>query len=238
MATIPSRARFLEQALRCWNRQTYPAARRELILLTEGNVAVRADLGMGGGAVVTFPTYTRLGVKLNRGVEIARGNLLVKLDDDDWYGETYIERSLKTVLSSKDPERVILTPSVFPVYFVATGEVRLWKSEWSGLGSGMFFSRRHWVMKKWNEEIQRGLDKDFIQRAKFDATPAPDDAPFCYIRHGIGHLFRDVGPETADDYFRRVFPLYGKTLEEFMPPEDVAFYRKMTADASGGTLRG
>lgn len=242
MATCPGREHFLEQALRYYRKQTYPCWRRELILVadtpeTGDHLTDFPDLGAGGGSYIRRPPGTLLGVKLNLGVRAARGNFLVKLDDDDWYAPEYLERSLQKVLQERDPERVILTPSTFPIYIVETGEVLLWKSEWSGMGTGMLFSRRLWTEMPFREDVERGLDNHFIRRARFQPVAAPPDAQMLYVRHGVGHLFKEVGPESPEAYFRRVFKPYGKRLEEFMPEEDAAFYRKLTEEARRGTLR-
>ncbi len=237
MATFPGREHLLEAALRYWGRQTYPRHRRELILVSEDPPDKRVIRPIGtGGAQLNVEPGTLLGIKLNRAVELGRGDFFLKLDDDDWYSETYLERAIHKVLLQRDPERAILTPAVFPIYFVESGDVLRWKGDWSGLGTGMLFSKTLWRLKPFNEKIPRGLDSDFVQRTNFDPVAAPDDS-MCYVRHGVGHLFREVGPETADGYFRRVFSPHDKTLDELMPPEDAAFYRKMTSKARGDTLR-
>src|SRR4051812_45905269 len=77
-------------ALRCYEHQTYEP--RELIVVDDGleSPADRTAIEALGGRLITVAPGTPLGIKLNVGIEAARGRFCMKMDDDDWYGPDYI----------------------------------------------------------------------------------------------------------------------------------------------------
>src|SRR5574341_5106 len=89
MAT-KDRHEFLPQALRCFLRQTH--VNSALIIVDDGERPAR-------GLCKNLPRvrYIRLrgpvntGTKLNIGIEDARGDLLQKLDDDDYYHPDFLK---------------------------------------------------------------------------------------------------------------------------------------------------
>src|SRR5215216_5164074 len=124
--TTRDRPRFLAVALRCYAHQTYP--RRELIVVDDGeefpvDEQVVATLG---GRLVRLAPGTPLGTKLNRGLEIARGPLCQKMDDDDWYAPRFLETMIHSVVSNHQqvcrPTLAFLMPFLF--FDVARWEIR------------------------------------------------------------------------------------------------------------------
>ncbi len=83
---LPTRDRpaFFEQAMRCFQRQTYDRA--ELIVLDDGQQSVeKLCSGLPRVRYIRLDQPTLTGTKMNIGVEHARGNILQKIDDDDCY---------------------------------------------------------------------------------------------------------------------------------------------------------
>src|ERR1700730_16722089 len=88
MATS-NRPSFFRQALNYFERQTYPS--RELIVVDDGEVTV-CDLCAGQGLVryCCLDRHTETGTKRNIGVEQARGSIIHKVDDDDYYSPDFL----------------------------------------------------------------------------------------------------------------------------------------------------
>ncbi len=88
------RPNFLEPAIRQVNRQSYQP--RELIVVLHGDdfspdVAETLEHQVEGPlSIVRADGRLPLGDALNLGVEAARGELIVKMDDDDWYAEDHL----------------------------------------------------------------------------------------------------------------------------------------------------
>lgn len=139
------RPRLLAVALECYRRQTYP--HRELVVVDDGDqvpvdaTAVRAV----GGRLIRVVPGTALGVKLNLGVEVTRGSLCQKIDDDDWYAPTFLWTMTGAVLESW---RIVCRPIVaylspFLFFDLPRWEVR--RTEEARTSGGTFlFQRENW----------------------------------------------------------------------------------------------
>jgi glycosyltransferase involved in cell wall biosynthesis len=77
---------FLEQLLRNYAQQDYPAARRELLVLDDGSDRVEDIFsGVPGVRYVRSDEVQTIGRKRNRLIDMARGDVIVHMDDDDYY---------------------------------------------------------------------------------------------------------------------------------------------------------
>src|SRR5215510_15017129 len=84
---------FFRQALRCFAAQDYP--NKEIVVIDDGESPVGALCGgVRGLTYVRLNSSTPTGTKLNVGVEIARGDILQKLDDDDYYAPGFLSTAL------------------------------------------------------------------------------------------------------------------------------------------------
>jgi Glycosyl transferase family 2 len=88
------RADWLPHALSQVNKQTYEP--RELVLVLHGsrfptNVTARVTEEVDGPCeIVRVPREASLGDALNAGVAAASGEIITKMDDDDWYGSAHV----------------------------------------------------------------------------------------------------------------------------------------------------
>src|SRR5581483_3748600 len=80
--TTRDRPHLLPIALRCYEHQTY--SRRELIVVDDGALSPvnPAHLSSPQFRLIRVKPGTPLGIKLNYGVDAARGRLCMKMDDD------------------------------------------------------------------------------------------------------------------------------------------------------------
>lgn len=91
MPTTPSRRAFQERAVACFLAQTYEDA--ELVILDEG-----PDEGRHGRDIIRHfyvAPGMSTGAKRNAVNELARGEVLVHWDDDDWSHPERIERQVR-----------------------------------------------------------------------------------------------------------------------------------------------
>ncbi len=94
----PTRDRraFIPNLLRCFRHQAWPADRMELIVLDDGRDSV-ADLLDGLDPQIHYhrlDVVSPIGTKRNRLCELAQGEILVNLDDDDWSPPDRVARSV------------------------------------------------------------------------------------------------------------------------------------------------
>ena len=85
-----NRRRFIPSAIKCYEAQTYPKDRMEWIILDDGTDSV-ADLFKLNISNIPNIRYIRLeeklliGAKRNRLHKEAKGDILISMDDDDYY---------------------------------------------------------------------------------------------------------------------------------------------------------
>ncbi len=98
--TPTNRATFVDRLLDNYARQSYPDTELIVVVVdgdepTESYLYERAKaLGVSDCRVLVAPAGTSLGSCLNLAVESCDGSVFAKLDDDDYYGEHYLEDSI------------------------------------------------------------------------------------------------------------------------------------------------
>ena len=93
------RADFFQRALDIYLGQDYP--NKELIVVDDGSCKVGHLCN--GHRIVYLPLQQRtsIGVKRNIACEQASGEIIVHLDDDDWYAENWITMQVEHLLAGK-----------------------------------------------------------------------------------------------------------------------------------------
>jgi len=173
-----NRPQNVEQALQSYARQTYP--NRELILILNQSrfdlAAVRAlaQTRTGVRAIQLDETHT-LGQCLNAGLDLATGDYIAKMDDDDLYGAEYL---WDLVLAARFSQADVTGKGVYFAYVSAADlmGVRYVTHEHSfserGLAGGTLL-------------VKRGV----FDRVRFQAVPRGTDTHFLYDCEGEGFSF-------------------------------------------------
>jgi glycosyltransferase involved in cell wall biosynthesis len=114
-----NRPPFLTQAIKYFLRQTYP--NKELIIVDDSETSAAALVP--DGAAITYiklEVQLMLGTKLNLGIDAAAGQIIQKLDDDDYYHPEFLQTTIQALLAC-DPEHSIAGLDCFLVLIAATG---------------------------------------------------------------------------------------------------------------------
>lgn len=116
-----NRRPFISQLLRNFRRQDYPASRMELLVLDDGEDSV-ADLLLGqpGVRYIRHDVRMPLGHKRNLLAQEARGDILVHMDDDDYYPPRRVSDAVARLMRS---EALIAGSSLMYVYDCARNKV-------------------------------------------------------------------------------------------------------------------
>jgi glycosyltransferase involved in cell wall biosynthesis len=214
-----NRPAFTRQAIRCFLRQTFDDS--ELIVVDDGERSI-AELCAGLFRVryIRLDARTTLGSKLNIGIENARGEIIQKLDDDDFYQQDFLARSTGALLGAAD-ERAVVTWDCFTIFIAGESCVRYSGHGWT-TGGTLSFHRELWEQRPFRDEPRR-VDAWFI--TDHDPRLVKICAPDLYmlVRHGRntwGQL--DTG-FPVDDYFKSL-PAHHKCLDEVVEPIDRPFY--------------
>ena len=244
--TTRDRPRFLAVALRCYAHQTYP--HRELIVVDDGEDFPVDEHAVAtlGGRLVRLDPGTPLGTKLNRGVEISRGPLCQKMDDDDWYAPRFLETMIGSVESNRQevcrPTLAFLMPFLF--FDVARWEIRR-SVEINAPGATLLLGRDDWGDSpfrpvRFDEDVWYLLD-----HLKQGGTVVPVLAPetFLAVRHrgasqDRGHTWTHQGDgEPLEDYLGRR-PLFTAGPEGLLPDWALRFYSELQRDLVAGNTEG
>jgi glycosyltransferase involved in cell wall biosynthesis len=217
------RREFIPEALRCFSRQTYPES--ELIIIDDGRESV-ADLCEGMPRVRYIRLYkpATTGTKLNIGIERARGEIVQKLDDDDYYHPDFLKLAVSR-LPSQISTRTLVAWDCFLI--LTAGETLLRHSGHGWDAGGTFcFYRKLWENQPFRD-IAQNEDYWFVNDHRPRIRRVCAAEYYLVVRHGR-NTWRFCFGERVESYFQSL-PLYPKALDAVVPPEDLAFYRSLQA---------
>lgn len=209
VATGATRRPFLGQLLRCWDAQTLDPSRRELLVVDDGADGIGAALCDGRPNVghLDLGTPTLLGDKLNAGVSAARGGVVAKWDDDDWYAPRYLEVAL-AALGRRSKDRGLVLWGQYLILLAASG-VLYTTGAGHKAGNTLTFDRALWDVAPFRSVPMR-VDSHFLEdHPDFEAVDDPDAV--VVVRHGANtwteHDGIEVDPYIAGELERWPVPL-------------------------------
>ena len=220
---LPTRDRraFLPAFLRCWERLDWPADDRELVVVDDGRDPV-GDVfaGLPGVRYEHTGVFVPLGTKRNRLVELARGDLLVHMDDDDHHPPDRITRSVQ-LLEAAGVD--VVGKSELAFYHAATDTIHVQPriGPKHATAGSMTFRRSWWLQHPFKPDPHTE-ERQFL--ANFTAPIAQLDAPPWEIVLAIAHGGNVLPKNTA-------MPKAPVTLDDVVAdPELRAFYRSLAHD--------
>ena len=222
------RRQFIPQALRCFLRQSYKNS--ELIIVDDGKESV-ADLCQGLPRVHHIQLHRPVptGTKLNIAIKRAHGDILQKLDDDDYYHPDFLKLALDR-LPSRACERTLVAWDCFLVLFAGEAYLRHAGHGWQA-GGTFCFHRKLWQRKPFRDVVK---DEDnwllCDHRPRILRVCAAEY--YILVRHGR-NTWQYLTDGGTDSYFRSL-PPYQKPLEALVPAEDLMFYRSLAFSTQGG----
>ena len=113
-----NRRPFINNIIQCYKNQTYPQVRMEWIIIDDGNDKVK-DLFQASDIrtlrYFEYPQKMPLGEKRNIMHSHARGDIIVYMDDDDYYPPERVEHAVDVL--TKNPNALCAGASEIYVYF-------------------------------------------------------------------------------------------------------------------------
>lgn len=220
------RRRFVPIALRCFARRTWRNA--ELVVVDDGERSVRS-LCEGLPDV----RYLRvrplpMGTKLNLGIEAARGGILQKIDDDDYYGPRFLAQAVRH-LEGRDPERTLVTRCCF-LTLVGTSPVLRHSGHGWTPGGGFCFARELWRKTPFQDR-PTSCDTHLLRDHRPEVVRICDAAQYVVVRHGANTwnrlLLKEQGVELTPDEYFRTLPRDPRTPGEVFDAETCGLYRRV-----------
>lgn len=217
-----NRPLFLSQAIKYFLRQTYP--NKELIIIDDSEASAAALVP--DNAAITYiklEAQLTLGSKLNLGIDAASGQIIQKLDDDDYYHHAFLQTTIQALLG-RDPEHSIVSLDCFLVLIAATGALKFSGHGWCA-GGTLCFARRSCEQRPFRDAA-RAVDWWFLQDHPSVRIKICNPELYILVRHQIGHLWTKVKGLDVTDFFARRLA-YHKTLKDCLSTEDQEFYRRL-----------
>lgn len=163
-----NRRKFIPQLIELYKSQTFPKKSMEWIILDDGTDKVE-DLFLK--AVITIPNIRyipleeklTLGAKRNRLNEEARGNIIIAMDDDDYYPPQRV-KSVVTALT-KFPRCDLAGSSEMYLYF--TDKKKIYKMESihqnHATNGSMAWRKSYSNIHKYNENVTFAEEVEFLE---------------------------------------------------------------------------
>jgi hypothetical protein len=215
-----NRRKLVPQAIRHFLRQDYP--NRELIILDDGNDNI-SDLIPNDERI----RYTRLaqrismGAKHNMACEIARGEVIVHWDDDDWNAERRISCQIKDLLQS--PQDTLCGLS--RIWYYDPRSDRAWEYLYPNggrpwvLGATFCYFKKFWERNRF-PDMNEGADTIFVWNLQNANVVAHRDHTF-YV--GTMHAHNTSPKHTETGGWR---PLSSLEIRCLLDDEDWSFYER------------
>ncbi len=208
--TTRNRSAFLTQAIKYFLRQTYE--HRELVIVDdseEGNCKLVPEDNLI--RYIKLDKYTPLGEKLNIGIAQSQGQIIQKLDDDDYYHPDFLTYTVSTLLGGREPERSLVGCDCFLVLLTATGKLKFSGHGWCA-GGTLCFLRKLWQQRGFRKRAS-AVDWFFLQDHKPKRIKISEPELYILVRHQLGHIWNQLGQVDVTEYFSRQPALTGSKYD-------------------------
>ena len=94
-----NRKKFFPALIECFKKQTYPKSRMEWVIVDDGTDSVESLVKNVEGVKYIRPTgeKMKLGAKRNYMHKFSKGDIIVYMDDDDYYPPERVEEAVKKI---------------------------------------------------------------------------------------------------------------------------------------------
>ena len=221
-----NRRPFMPSIIKCFNNQDYPKDRLEWIIIDDGTDSIE-DMVSSHPNVKYFRYDDKmtLGKKRNLMHEKSKGDILVYMDDDDYYPSTRVRHAVDMLI--KNPTALCAGSSEIYIYYKHIQQMyQFGPYNKSHATAGTFaFKRELLNQTKYNDEKSLAEEKEFLK----DYT-----IPFVQLnpRHTIlvfSHIHNtfDKRKLLEDTYKNPYVKISDKSIDYFMKEPDIkAFFMK------------
>lgn len=232
MPSTSTRRDFVPRAIKMFLAQDYP--QKELILVDDGTIHENLSELVPDQRGIEYVYIDRLlcdatltlGAKRNLACSLARGSIICHVDDDDWYSPARLSRQVEPILrgdadctAMKMSHTLDLSTGTLYQCPEAAHKALFAHDVRSGT---LMYKASYWRDGLSYPNVSRGEDVAFLhglvaRGARLQQIVSPES--YICVRHG-GNV--SDGLDYAG--WKRV------ALEQYLTPEDVAFYRSFRED--------
>lgn len=242
-----NRRQFIPAAIRCFKNQTYPQDRMEWIILDDGTDRVR-DLFEASGLknvryVETAPgEKLKIGAKRNRLNDLAKGDICVCFDDDDYYPPDRVRKAVTKLRSSPGQRVPVVGSSQLYLYYTDRDEI--WSIGPYGqnhcTNGTMAYWRSYSKESRYDETVDKAEEKSFMKDWKtpvLQLTPEDTMLVLCHAHNTFDkrELLKQKNPLLKKVAVKMRSLVKDKELREFYLGL-AADYKKKDAEAAAPVL--
>jgi GR25 family glycosyltransferase involved in LPS biosynthesis len=183
-------------ALENWRRIEYPRDLLEWIIIDDSTKEYREKYGdlkdiIPQEANVRYydlceaeEYHFTIANKRNIGVDLASGQIIVHMDDDDYYPPESVHTRVKVLQKYKSKGIGCVGCSLIGTYDLMTNESGFASDGILSLSeASMGYFKRYWESQKWDNEQERGEYRNFIA----NRIQTVMDIPYSFCVYGINH---------------------------------------------------
>ena len=225
-----NRRRFIAQTRRNLLRQDYPHV--ELVVVDDGTEPL-VDLldGLPNCRYVRLDERSTIGYKRNVACEVARGDIVVQWDDDDWYGPHRVSRQVMEIVKGNADATGIGVNLLLDVRSMRVWSTRereaadpLFTSIEALAGGTLTYAKDVWRQVGGYPDSSIGEDVGLMQLmadAGARIAPMSNQGAYVYIRHGRNSWRYDFDPGQGPPGWNPSTP------PAAMESADLAFYASL-----------
>lgn len=215
-----NRRPFIPYIIKCFNNQTYPSDRMEWIIIDDGTDLIE-DLVINHPNVRYFKydTKMKLGKKRNLMHEKSIGDILVYMDDDDYYPPTRVQHAVDMLTNHKDA--LCAGSSEIYIYYKHIQKMyQFGPYHKTHATAGTFaFKRELLEQTSYNEEACIAEEKDFLKDYTIPFVQLDPIHTILVFSH-IHNTF-DKRKLLEDTYRNPFTKISDKTVELFVKEDDI-----------------
>jgi glycosyltransferase involved in cell wall biosynthesis len=220
-----NRSRFVEAMIGCYKAQIYPKDRMEWIVLDDGTEpiepqfkALTADLP--NIRYIRHTTKLNIGAKRNRLNDEAKGDILIAMDDDDFYPPERVDHVVKQFLAN--PMNDVAGSTIMYMFFSSTKEIiRLGPYGRNHATNGTMACRASYAKKhRYDEYVTHAEEVSFLDNYKHSMIQLDPMKTILVITHSENTFGKEIFLKEESPFVKKT-PMKiqqfikDKTLREF-----------------------
>ena len=215
-----NRRPFIPTIIKCVDNQDYPKDRMEWIIIDDGTDLIE-DLVINHPQVkyYKYDTKMTLGKKRNLMHEKSCGDILVYMDDDDYYPSTRVSHAVNTLL--QNPSALCAGASEIYIYYKHIHKMYQFGpySKTHATAGTFAFKKELLKQTRYNDETSLSEEKEFLKDYTIPFVQLDPQHTILVFSH-IHNTF-DKRKLLEDTYKNPFTKISDKTIDYFMNEEDI-----------------
>lgn len=192
-----NRNRFVEAMVQCYKAQTYPKDKMEWIVLDDGTEPIGDALksltaDLPNIRYIYHPTKMNIGAKRNRLNDEAKGDIIISMDDDDYYPPERVDHVVKQFIAN--PMNDVAGSTIMYMFFSSTQQIiQLGPYGKNHATNGTMASRASYAKKhRYDEFVTHAEEVSFLDNYKHSMIQLDPMKTILVITHSENTFGKDI----------------------------------------------